>query len=61
MEKNKVTHLTLGDLERRAAGIRAAQLGVSITTYVSSLIQIDAERAGIVELVKQGKGEVNHG
>lgn len=43
----KVTHLNLDDDVRRLAAMRAAQQGMSLTDYISTLISRDAEQAGL--------------
>jgi hypothetical protein len=52
VQKTRITHLSLTSEQRRAAGIRAAQLGLSLTAYVAELIAADAERAGVAALAK---------
>ena len=53
--KTQVTHLTLDEARRRLLAMRAGQLGLSLTEYVGSLIQRDAEEAGLLELLGRGK------
>lgn len=60
-EKPRVTHLTLDDTERMAAGVRAAQLRCSVSEYVGRLIREDAEQAGISDLLVADGKEADHG
>ena len=58
--KSKVTHLTLPDRERQLAAMRAAQQGLSLSDYVTSIIREDAERAGLIQYLG-GREEVRRG
>lgn len=47
----KVTHLNLGDELRTLAVMRAAELRLSLTEYVSRLVVADAEKAGVSDFL----------
>ncbi|HEY9593897.1 MAG TPA: hypothetical protein VHE79_05430 [Spirochaetia bacterium] len=49
----KTTHIRLEHRERTLAGMRASQLGVSLTEYVTRLIQRDADEAGLTKYVDE--------
>jgi hypothetical protein len=60
--KSQITHLNLDERHRRLMAMRSAQLGLSLTEYVGSLIDVDARQSGLVEFLGQGKREeVGHG
>jgi hypothetical protein len=60
--KQQVTHLNLDERHRRLMAMRSAQLGMSLSDYVSTLVEGDAERSGLVEFLGQGsKLEVRRG
>lgn len=54
----KTTHLGLEERERALAGMRASQLGVSVTEYIAQLIRHDADQAGLSEYLDAAKREV---
>lgn len=55
--KSQVTHLNLDERHRRLMAMRSAQLGISLTEYVSTLIDGDAAQSGLVEFLGQAKRE----
>jgi hypothetical protein len=60
----KTTHLQLAHRERALAGMRASQQGISLTEYVSRLIQRDADQAGLSQYLDADntlKVEARHG
>ena len=56
----KTTHLGLEERERALAGMRASQLGVSVTEYIAKLIRRDADEAGLSTYLDAAKTEVGH-
>lgn len=55
--KQQVTHLNLDERHRRLMAMRSAQLGMSLSDYVSTLVAGDAERSGLVDFLGQPKRE----
>lgn len=43
----KTTHLALEDRERALSRMRASELGISLTEYITRLIRQDADTAGL--------------
>lgn len=56
----KTTHLGLDERERALAGMRASQLGVSVTDYVAQLIRRDADAAGLSRYLDAAEKDVGH-
>lgn len=56
----KTTHLGLHERERALAGMRASQLGISVTEYVAQLIRRDAESVGLTQYLDAAKKEVGN-
>jgi hypothetical protein len=50
--RKPVTHLSLSERHRRLAGLRSAQLGLSLTAYFSALVAQDAEQSGLVDALE---------
>lgn len=51
----KTTHLGLEERDRALAGMRASQLGVSLTEYIAQLIRHDADQAGLSQYSRRCK------
>jgi hypothetical protein len=49
----KTTHLALGDRERALAGMRASELAISLTEYITRLIRQDADVAGLTRYLDE--------
>ena len=47
--RKPVTHLTLTTRQRRLAGLRAAQLGQSLSAYFDDLVERDARASGLLK------------
>jgi len=47
--RKPVTHLTLTTRQRRYAGLRSAQLGLSLIGYFARLLEQDVELSGLGE------------
>lgn len=46
--KEQVTHLNLDERHRRLLAMRSGQLGMTLSAYVSHLIDKDAEASGLL-------------
>jgi hypothetical protein len=53
----KTTYLSLEARDRALAGMRASQLGLSLSKYLSRLIQQDADQAGLSKYLNEGAGK----
>jgi hypothetical protein len=51
-EKMKVTHLNLTDEIRTLSAMRAAELRLSVTEYISRLVTADASEAGLTDYLR---------
>lgn len=56
MKKPKITHLYLDERTRRLARMAAAQRGLSLSRYVTRLVEADAEETGVAELAIEQEG-----
>lgn len=58
----KTTHVKLQARERALAGMRASQLGLGLTEYITQLIRHDADYAGLSAYLdhRAGEKEVHH-
>jgi hypothetical protein len=52
--KTQVTHLNLDEERRRLMAMRSGQLGLTLTAYVTLLIDRDAQEAGLLEFLTPG-------
>lgn len=53
----RVTHLNLTETTRQLAGMRSAQLRISMAEYVSRLVRADADTAGLSHFLAEGDAE----
>ena len=51
MSKRSLTHIDLSPPIKRMAKMAAAQRGLSLSTYLSALVETDARRTGVANLV----------
>jgi len=54
-ENKALTYIKLSDQARRLAKMAAASNGVSLSSYVERLINADAQRSGLADLVAANK------
>jgi hypothetical protein len=53
----RVTHLNLTETTRQLAGMRSAQLRISMAEYVSRLVRADSDLAGLSDFLAEGDAE----
>jgi hypothetical protein len=51
--KEQVTHLNLDERHRRLLAMRSGQLGMTLSAYVSQLIDKDAESSGLLAFLSK--------
>ena len=54
--KEQITHLSLDERHRRVLAMRSAQLGLTLTAYISGLIDDDADAAGLLAFLSNPTG-----